>query len=238
MSENGSMSPADVMAMMNNGSANWNNNPFLWLIFLAMMGNGNFGWGNNNNNNSAVQGALTRAELSDGLNNQTVLNDFRNVETEISSANANLNANLNNGFSGIQQSLCSGFGNLNSNISNKTFDTINAMNSNFNSLQNTMVQNGFNNQMGFNNMANAVNNLKYEMAQTCCDIKNTMHFEGEATRGLIQANTIQDLRDKLDEKSGVIQAQQAALSNAQQTQNILNALGKYYPAGQCQCTNW
>lgn len=233
------MSPADVMAMMNNGNASWNSNPFLWLIFLAMIGNGNFGWGNNGNNNSAVQGALTRAELSDGLNNQTVLNDFRNVEAGISSANANLNSNLNNGFANVQQSLCSGFGSVNNNINNQTFDTINALNSGFNNLQSAITQNGFNNQMGFCNVGNAVNNLKYEMAQNCCDIKNAMHFEGEATRGLIQANTIQDLRDKLDERAGIIQSQQIALSNAQQTQNILNALGKYYPAGQIPAyNNW
>lgn len=233
----GSMTPADMMALMGN-NASFNNNPFLWLIFLAMMGNGNFGWGNNGNNNASVQGALTRAELSDGLNNQTVLNDFRNVETGIANANANLNSNLNNGFNNVQQSLCSGFGTVNSNINSQTFDTINALNSGFNGIQNAVTQAGFNNQMGFCNVGNAINSLKYEMAQTCCDIKNTMHTEGEATRSLIQANVVQELRDKLDERNGIIQSQQNALSNAQQTQNILNALGKYYPAGQCQCTNW
>lgn len=227
MSE-GQMSPADMMAMMNGGNASWNQNPFLWLIFLAMMGNGNFGWGNNGGN-AAMQGSLTRAELADGLNNQTVLNDFRNVESEIGAANLS----LNNGFDNIQQSLCG----LNSNISNKTFDTINALNSGFGNLQNAVTQNGFNNQMGFCNIGNAINGLKYEMAQTCCDIKNAMHFEGEATRGLIQANTIQDLRDKLAERSDIIQSQQNALSNAQQTQTILNALGKYYPAGSLM-NNW
>jgi hypothetical protein len=236
MSE-GAMSPADIMAMMNNGNANWNNNPFLWLIFLAMMGNGNFGWGNNNGN-AAMQGALTRAELADGLNNQTVLNDFRNVESEIGAANLSLNNAVNSGFNGIQQSLCSGFGSVNSNISNKTFDTINAMNGGFNSLNNAITQAGFNNQMGFCNVGNAISGLKYEMAQTCCELKNAMHFEGEATRGLIQANTIQCLRDKLDEKNSVIQSQQSEISNAQQTQYILNALGKYYPAGQIQQYNW
>lgn len=233
----GTMSPADVMAMMNNGNASWNNNPFLWLIFLAMMGNGNFGWGNNGGN-AAMQGSLTRAELADGLNNQTVLNDFRNVESEIGAANLSLNNSINSGFGGVQQSLCSGFSGINNNISNKTFDTINALNNGFNTLQSAVVQNGFNNQMGFCNVGNAISSLKYELAQNCCDIKNAMHYEGEATRGLIQANTIQDLRDKLDEKNSIIQGQQASLSNAEQTQFILNALGKYYPAGQCQCANW
>ena len=35
------------------------------------------------------------------------------------------------------------------------------------------------------------------MAQCCCDLKTSIHSEGEATRALIQANTIQELRDRL-----------------------------------------
>ena len=36
-----------------------------------------------------------------------------------------------------------------------------------------------------------------QMASCCCEIKTAIHAEGEATRALIQANTIQDLRDRL-----------------------------------------
>lgn len=35
------------------------------------------------------------------------------------------------------------------------------------------------------------------MADCCCKITTAVHAEGEATRALIQANTIQDLRDRL-----------------------------------------
>lgn len=38
---------------------------------------------------------------------------------------------------------------------------------------------------------------QYQQSQCCCDLKNAIHAEGEATRGLIQNNTIQELRDRL-----------------------------------------
>lgn len=39
--------------------------------------------------------------------------------------------------------------------------------------------------------------IQSQMAQCCCDLKTSIHSEGEATRALIQANTIQELRDRL-----------------------------------------
>ena len=71
--ENG-MSPADMAAVFGNRrddgygmDAMWSN-PFVYLIWIyafRMFG----GWGNGD---AAAQGALTRAELYDGLNFQTI----------------------------------------------------------------------------------------------------------------------------------------------------------------------
>jgi hypothetical protein len=35
--------PMAMMAAMNGGGGNWNNNPWMYLIFLALFGNGGFG---------------------------------------------------------------------------------------------------------------------------------------------------------------------------------------------------
>ena len=48
------MSPSDVMAVMNGGMNGQWNNPFMYLIWLAMFGNG-IGFGNN-----AVNGMATK----------------------------------------------------------------------------------------------------------------------------------------------------------------------------------
>lgn len=67
-----------------------------------------------------------------------------------------------------------------------------------------------------------INNLSAQMAAQCCEIKTAIHAEGEATRDLIQAQIIQELRDGK-------QAADLALANVTQTQYILGQIGKYYP---------
>ena len=42
--------------------------------------------------------------------------------------------------------------------------------------------------------------IQAQLASCCCDLKTAIHAEGEATRGLIQGNMIQDLRDRLAER--------------------------------------
>lgn len=50
-----------------------------------------------------------------------------------------------------------------------------------------------------------------------CEITSVVHEEGERTRALITANTIQELRDQLANAQNVI-------SNTMQTQNLVNAI--------------
>lgn len=57
--------------------------------------------------------------------------------------------------------------------------------------------------------------VRYENSQQTCEIANAIHAEGEATRALINANVMQELRDRLqDEKLANSQcAQNAYLIN-------------------------
>lgn len=59
--------------------------------------------------------------------------------------------------------------------------------------------------------------ISAQMAECCCDLKTAIHAEGENTRALITANTIQELRDNL-------QAAQLQLGNVAQTNNLISAL--------------
>lgn len=75
-----------------------------------------------------------------------------------------------------------------------------------NSLNNlsTSMTNGFNGvQIGMNNgfsgVQSAIADSNYRMADCCCQIKTAIHEEGEETRALIQNNTIQELRDSLQD---------------------------------------
>lgn len=46
-----------------------------------------------------------------------------------------------------------------------------------------------------------------QMAQCCCDLRTAIHAEGEATRGLIQDNTIAELRDRLNTANNALTVQ-------------------------------
>jgi hypothetical protein len=76
--------------------------------------------------------------------------------------------------------------------------------------QKEVLENRYATLLGFNN-------TQAQMASCCCDIKTAIHSEGEATRALINANTIQDLRDNL-------QAVTNQLSQTAQNNTLIAAL--------------
>ena len=55
--------PMAMAAMMNGGMNNWNNSPWMYLIFLALFGGGGFGFGNRGA--GMVQGSDTVLALAD-----------------------------------------------------------------------------------------------------------------------------------------------------------------------------
>lgn len=62
---------------------------------------------------------------------------------------------------------------------------------------------------GFNNLQQQISTLSAHLDECCCSIKTQM------------------LQDKLDEANAKIVSQQNEISNAQQTQTILNTLGRF-----------
>ena len=66
--------------------------------------------------------------------------------------------------------------------------------------------------------------VRYEGAQNTCAITNAIHAEGEATRALINANTMQDLRDKLEARDRDILARDFQLSQLSQNAYLVNEL--------------
>lgn len=66
--------------------------------------------------------------------------------------------------------------------------------------------------------------IQAQLASCCCDLKTAIHAEGEATRGLIQGNTIQELRDRLAERDRDLSAANFQLSQQAQSANIISTL--------------
>lgn len=112
--------------------------------------------------------------------------------------------NLNRSVLGIQDGLCDGFYAMNNGILNGFFGTERAIAENRFAQQNCCCETNRN-----------IDAVRYENSQQTCEIANAIHAEGEATRALINANAMQDLRDRLqDEKLANSQcAQNAYLIN-------------------------
>ena len=116
--------------------------------------------------------------------------------------------------------------------------------------QKEILENRYNTSLGFAGVQKDIllgnQNLQSQMASCCCDLRTAIHAEGEATRGLIQSNLIQDLRDRLSASQRETDTANLALQNNAQTQTILNNLGRYvtnpyvpYNYGYCgyNCSN-
>lgn len=168
------LSLADVAAVNGGGMANemWNN-PFIYLVWLAVLGRGGLFGGGYGAGDPAVQGALTRSDLFEGFNNQDVNGQLRGITSGICDGFYATNNTLKDGFYGLQTCCCE---------TNRNIDAV-----------------------------------RYEAARNTCDITTAIHNEGEITRALINANTMQELRDKLADKDRELMTANFLLS--QQTQN-------------------
>ena len=184
------LTPADVMAMNGNNMNDWNN-PFIYLVWLAVLGNGGLFGNRNGYGDAAVQGSLTRSDLFEGFNNQDI------------------NAQLR----GITNGLCDGFYAVNSGMKDGFYMT-----------REGIAENRFAAQQCCCETNRNIDAVRYENGKNTCEIANAIHAEGEATRALINANTIQELRDKLEARDREMLARDFQLSQFAQNQYLVNEI--------------
>ena len=200
---------SDIAAVTDgNRNDGWGNNGAWWIIILFLfmfMGWGGNGFGRNNE----FQGALTRSDMFEGFNNQDVNAQLRGITNGLCDGFYAQNTNLLNGFNGIQRDLCTGFNGVNANINQARFD-----------MQQCCCETNRN-----------IDNVRYENARNTCDIVNAIKADGDATRALITQNTIQDLRDRLQEEK---------LANSQCAQNayLVNTLRPCPVPAYATCNPW
>lgn len=177
---------ADIRAATHDNDGFDGQGSWFWIVvlFLFMTGAG----GNFFNRDS---GSLTRAEMTDGFNNQSVLRKL----------------------DGITQGLCDGFYAMNTGMLNG-----------FNTVGNQIAENRFAAQQCCCETNRNIDNVRYEASKNTCDITTAIHAEGEATRALINANTMQALRDKLDDKDRELMTANFQLSQQAQSANLIAEL--------------
>ena len=94
----------------------------------------------------------------------------------------------------------------------------------FYGIQGALAENRFASQNCCCETNRNIDSVRFENAQNTCAITNAIHAEGEATRALINANTMQDLRDRLEARDRDILARDFQLSQLSQSTALLNEL--------------
>ena len=121
--------------------------------------------------------------------------------------------NIERQIQGVQNGLCSGFYDLN---------TTNLQG--FNGVKSAIAENRFAAQNCCCETNRNIDAVRYENAKNTCDIVRAIEKDGDATRALINANTMQALRDKLVEQNQELQTANFQLSQQAQSANIINTL--------------
>lgn len=106
---NEGLTASDVLALTrNNNEEDMWNNPFIYLVWLAVLGNGGL-FGNRGVGDAAVQGAITRSDLFEGFNNQDVNGQLRGITNGLCNGFYAINNGLKDGFYGTQAGIKDGF---------------------------------------------------------------------------------------------------------------------------------
>ena len=194
------LSASDILAL-NSGENTWTNNPFIYLVWLAILGGGGNGWFGGGNNN-ATRDLITSTDLQNAIVSGNNMQDiFRNF--------GELTANLD----GFERDATANWNSI-------RYDNL----VNTNGVVNQLVENRFAQQTANCQLNRNIDSVKAEAYQNTCAITDAIRCEGQATRALIEANTIQDLRDKLEEKDRQLLKSDFQISQVDQNATLINAL--------------
>jgi hypothetical protein len=205
---------SDIAAASGNrGEAGWTDGMGAWwiiILFLFVFMGGGWGgnWGNGANS-AATQGALTRADLSQDLNFQNVENGVRGVQQGLCDGFYTNNTTLLTNFGNVQRDLCTGFSSV-----AQGFNTVNA----------NLADNRYAMQSCCCDTNRNIDAVRYDNSRNTCEITQAIREEAEQTRALINANTMQELRDRLEAKNNELQSANFQLSQCAQNAYLVNEL--------------
>lgn len=193
---------ADIRAATHDGDDGmWGGNGAWWILILFFLFAGG-GWGNGFGNRGVGEAVATNADVQRGFDTQTIVGKLDRLGDGLCDGFYAMNTGMLNGFHGVDNALCSGFYSVNDAIQQSRFDA-----------QKCCCETNRN-----------IDAVRYEAAQNTCAITNAIHNEGEQTRALINANTMQALRDKLADKDRDLQTANFQLSQQAQNATLINEL--------------
>jgi len=181
-------------AMMNNN--NWQNNPFMYLVFLALFGGG-FGFGNNRNNCTNEQLQTIQNAISDNHNNDLAMQAIQGNNSAIRELAQSINCDYN----ALSQAVCgvrSAIESVGGEVKFSSERVINAISQGNSSIiqavkdcccqtQQNIIRMGYENQLGQKDIINGMQmgfdrtntglergfaSVAYETQKQTCDILN------------------------------------------------------------------
>ena len=171
---------------------------WIWIILLFAI----FGWGGNGFGYGNRGNAVTQLELQAGFDNQSVLRKLDGITQGLCDGFYAVNTNNLQMQNQLQRDLCQGFASVNAGISENRF-----------AAQQCCCETNRN-----------IDAIRYENAKNTCEIVRAIEKDGDATRALINANTMQALRDKIVAKDQELQTANFQLSQQAQSANLIEAL--------------
>ena len=201
------LTAADVGAVVDNklghgygyGDGFGYGNSWIWVILLFAIFGGGFGYGNRG---YGLENALTRSDLQQGFDNQSVMRKLDGITNGLCDGFYATNTNLLQGQNQLQRDLCQGFSAVNAGISENRF-----------TAQQCCCETNRN-----------IDAIRYENAKNTCEIVRAIEKDGDATSALINANTMQALRDKIVAKDQELQTVNFQLSQQAQSASLIEAL--------------
>ena len=101
--------------------------------------------------------------------------------------------------------------------------------------QKAVMEANYNNLMSFKD-------AQYQLSQCCCNLEKTIMAEGAATRALIENNTIQELRDRLNTANNALTVQTVVNGVVSEVRPVpkptyltCSPYTAYSPFGNCSC---
>ena len=186
----------------------WGGDGAWWILILFFLFLGG-GWNGNRNENVATDAALQR-----GFDTQTIVGKLNGITNGLCDGFYAMNTGLLNGFNGVQRDLCQGFNGINQNINQARFDA-----------QQCCCETNRN-----------IDAVRAENYKNTCEIVNAVRSDGEATRALINSNTMQALRDKLEDKDRELQTANFQLSQQAQNATLIGALRPFPQPAYITCS--
>lgn len=228
-----------LSAAMMNGNNNWNNSPWMYLIFLALFGGNGFGFGYRANNlqDAEIQNQIQslRTQLSDNHNSDLLMSSIKGNGDALTTLAANLNCDFNQLETAVSN-VRSAIDQVSGNVGFSAERVINAVNLGDLNLvqqlkdcccqtQQNIIKMGYENQLGQKDIQNAMqqgfsytntglergfSNIGFQMSQMACDLKTNANDNTQRIVDVLNAHWQSDLQQRYND---------ARLELSQQRQN-------------------